>query len=70
MEKRKTSMNWNTLLLTANLAVLGWGGQKLFEEVRITHDAVVGLNYQYLELKTRLSALELDWQKYKDRHPL
>ena len=62
-------MNWNTILISAAIAFGGWGGKEIYTEIRVTHDAVIGQNYQIVDLRARMTALEMDWQKWKEKHP-
>lgn len=76
MRKSKT-VNWNTLFLTVGFSLLGWLGKELYSEVKTTHDTVLILkteivprsefNVQMSEIRTRLSAVEIDIQKLKDK---
>ena len=62
-------VNWNTILLTVNLGLVGYFGRKADVKLDETHEAVVSHGVQITELRARVVALEMDWQKYKDRHP-
>ena len=62
-------VNWNTILLTVNLGLVGYFGRKADVKLDETHDAVVNHSVQITELRTRVVALEIDWQKWKEKHP-
>ncbi len=72
-------LNWNTVLLTCAIGVSGWAGREIYNEIRSTHDTVLVIKTQMIsrseydiamaEVKTRLTALEWEVQKAKDRKP-
>lgn len=66
---KKKKLNWNTLLLSINLAVVGFAAKEGWQELGRIHDAVLGFNFQITELRTKVVALSLDFEKWKDRHP-
>ncbi len=67
MEVKK--INWNTILLTALIAAGGWGFREMYQELRNTHDAVLGFAIQIADVRIRLSAVEIEIQKLKDHRP-
>jgi len=72
-------VNWNTLIITVVFGVLGWASKEIYKEARNTHDDVLILKLQMLPrtefdvqmsaIRTRLSAVELDIEKLKDKKP-
>lgn len=76
----RMKLNWNTLILSAGFSLLSFLGREMYSEVRSTHDAVlllkgqVGLmtpradfDIQLTEVRARLSQVELDIQKLKEK---
>lgn len=69
--------NWNTLLLLGLFPCLGFFGKELYSEIKATHDTVLILKSQMVshsdfdvqiyELRTRISAVEADILKLKQR---
>lgn len=74
-EKQLTINTVLTTVIGIMLAVFGFISVEAYKEIRATHDAVLGMvprslyDVQMTELRTRLTALELDWLKWKDKHP-
>ena len=60
----KEQINLNSFLLAILVALSGWLGNRLYDEVRTTHDAVLRMvprdefNLEITSIKVRLTALE------------
>jgi hypothetical protein len=77
--KNPMKLNWNTLLIAAIFPIFGWTGNEVFKEIKSTHDAIITMRESMLprsdfevqisQVRTRLSALELEIQKLKDNRP-
>lgn len=75
MEKNK-QLTFNTALtglVSVLLIICGFIGTKIYEKVELTHDNMITLRstheLQILDLKVRMTALEEDWRKWKEKHP-
>jgi hypothetical protein len=66
-------VNWNTLIITAGFAVIGYFGKGVCEDVKATHDAVIivksdlgqmihksDFDLQMMQVRSRLSQVEAD----------
>jgi len=73
-------VNWNTLIITSGFTVIGYFGKAAYEDIRSTHDAVITMRQQIItmtpradfdiqmsEVRARLSLIEIEIQKMKDR---
>jgi len=70
-------INPNTLILAIALPLFAWAGKEGYKEIKLTHDAVLTIqikmvprsefDVQMSEMRTRISAVEVEIEKLKIR---
>lgn len=71
-------MNWNTVILTLGIGLASWASEQVYKEIRLTHDAVIKIETKMVsreefdlrlaELKARISEMDIEIQKIKDKN--